>query len=72
MSHADRMIAAAAAAGEWGKVRHWERIKARVDQAPPIEGSLRDQLAVLLRPAPAEPVTPRQRRRAEPKNAKAA
>jgi hypothetical protein len=68
-SHADRMIEAATAAGEWAEVRRWERIRARVDQAPPLAGALRDQLAVLLRPAPA---IPRQRRRAEPRNAKAA
>jgi len=70
-SHADRMIEAATAAGEWAEVRRWERIRARVDQAPPLTGALRDQLAVLLRSEPAPAAIPRQRRNS-PTNATAA
>jgi hypothetical protein len=51
-SHADRMIAKYTALGEWVEVRRWERVRACVDQAPPLTAALRDQLTVLLRPEP--------------------
>lgn len=53
MSHADRMIAAALERGDKATAERWQRIKARVDQAPPLAPAVRDRLAVLLRPEPA-------------------
>lgn len=43
-----------------------------VEAAPPLTPRQRDRLRTLLRPAPAEPVISHQRRRTEPRNAKAA
>ena len=53
MSHADRVIADALGRGDTVTAERWRRIKARVDEAPPLTPEQRDRLAVLLRPVPA-------------------
>jgi len=48
-THADRMIAAALERGDTAGAARWQRIKARVDAAPPLDAAQRDRLSVLLR-----------------------
>lgn len=63
----DRQIRLALERGDEASAARWRRIKARVDQAPPLSAipAVRDRLAVLLRPAPAPQVSPPRRRAAE-------
>ena len=68
----DRQIRLALERGNQAEAEFWERVRADVDQAPPLSAEVRDKLAIILRPAPAEPVISHQRRRTEPRNAKAA
>lgn len=50
----DRQIRLALERGDQAEADFWRRVKADVDQAPPLSQATRDRLAVLLRPAPAE------------------
>ena len=54
MSHAARMAAEAQARGDTAKARFWLRIKARVDEAPPLSPEQSAQLRILLAPSPAQ------------------
>jgi hypothetical protein len=51
--HAARMAAEAEARGDTAKARFWLRIKARVDEAPPLSPEQSARLRILLAPAPA-------------------
>lgn len=50
----DRQIRLALERGDQAEADFWRRVKADVDEAPPLSPEVRDRLAVLLRPAPAE------------------
>lgn len=75
-SRAERMIAAAESRRERAiaegndrnlaaceaEIKYWKKIRTRVDQAPPLTQSQRDQLTVLLRPATQVSASTRHRR----------
>lgn len=48
--YAERKILEALERGDQAQADYWARIKAKVDEAPPLTVAQRDQLAVLLRP----------------------
>lgn len=48
----DQQIRLALERGEHADAEFWRRVKADVDQAPPLSAEVRDRLSVLLRPAP--------------------
>jgi hypothetical protein len=50
--HAARMAAEAEARGDTAKAKFWLRIKAKVDEAPPLSPEQSAQLRILLAPAP--------------------
>lgn len=50
----DRQIRLALERGDQTEADFWRQVKVDVDQAPPLSAAVRDKLAVLLRPAPAE------------------
>lgn len=52
--YAERMAAEAEARGDHAKVRFWMRIKAKVDEAPPLAPEQLAQLRILLTPTPAQ------------------
>lgn len=53
--YAERMAAEARARGDEAKAAYWDRIRAKVDEAPPLDAETRSRLAVLLRPAASAP-----------------
>lgn len=67
----DRQVRLALERGDIAEAEFWRRVKADVDQAPPLSAEARDKLSVLLR-ADTAPVISAPRRRASPRNAKAA
>lgn len=59
MSYAERKAAEARARGDEARAAYWDAIRAKVDQAPPLNGEQRARLAVLLRPSVPQVPAPR-------------
>jgi hypothetical protein len=54
--YAAQRAAEALSRGDEAQVRYWQRITAKVDEAPPLETATRDRLKVLLRSDHAAPL----------------
>lgn len=67
----DRQIRLALERGEQTEADFWRRVKADVDQAPPLSAEVRDRLAIILRqpPAASAPVISKPRQRAATRQA---
>ncbi|MGW2256099.1 GIY-YIG nuclease family protein [Kitasatospora sp. NPDC001660] len=54
MTYSEWLIAAAEIIGDESRAAYWRRIKAKVDEAPPLTRCQKDRLRILLTPVPSD------------------